>query len=161
MEGGNSLVDWISYGILGFVLFALAVLVLRSAWFFLSLLAIPLTDTLARHTRLGGAIRRWGERGDPMLPGAHAAEVGHELAPSLVPRGVRRGAAIGALLGALPGVWWAVRGAMATLRAGGSTGSALAEAALSLGLVASAGVIVGTAVGAGIGLAYEAARSPR
>ena len=158
MEGGTTLVDWISYGILGFVLFALAVLLLRSAWFFLSLLAIPLTDTLARRTRLGGAIRRWGERGAPV--GAHdaAADVAHEIAPSLVPRAVRIGAGLGAVLGALPGIWWAVRGAQSTLRAGGTVLDAVGQAALGLGLVAAAGLLVGTAVGAGAGLAYESVR---
>jgi hypothetical protein len=158
MEGGTTFVDWISYGILGFVLFALAVLLLRSAWFFLSLLAIPLTDTLARRTRLGGAIRRWGERGAPVSPHDAAADVGHAVAPSLVPRAVRLGAGIGAVLGALPGVWWAVRGAATTLRAGGTPMDAVAQAALGLGLVAAAGLLVGTALGAGVGLAYESVR---
>ena len=122
------------------------------------MLAIPLTDTLARRTRLGGAIRRWGERGAPV--GAHdaAADVGHAVAPSLVPRAVRLGAGVGAVLGALPGIWWAVRGAQATLRAGGTGMDALAQAALGLGLVAAAGLLVGTALGAGVGLAYESVR---
>ena len=158
MEGGTTFVDWISYGILGFVLFALAVLLLRSAWFFLSLLAIPITDTLARRTRLGGAIRRWGERGAPVGRYDAAADVGHAVAPSLVPRAVRIGAGVGAVLGALPGIWWAVRGAQATLRAGGTAMDAVAQAALGIGLVAAAGVLVGTALGAGAGLAYESVR---
>ena len=140
------------------MLFALAVLLLRSAWFFLSLLAIPLTDTLARRTRLGGAIRRWGERGAPVAPHDAAADVGHLVAPSLVPRAVRLGAGIGALLGALPGVWWAVRGVGATLRTGGTPMDAVAQAALALGLVATAGLLVGTGLGAGAGLAYESLR---
>ncbi|MDF1504943.1 hypothetical protein [Roseisolibacter sp. H3M3-2] len=161
MEGGNTLVDWISYGILGFVLFALAVLVLRSAWFFLSLLAIPLTDTLARRTRLGGAIRRWGERGAPVDPRMAASDVAHEVAPSQVPRRVRVGAGVGAVLGALPGVWFAIRGATLTLQRGETVMNALAQAALGIGLVASAGLLVGTALGAGLGLALEAFSSRR
>jgi hypothetical protein len=160
MEGGTTLVDWISYGIIGFVLFALAVLALRSAWFFLSLLAIPVTDVLARRTRLGGALRRWGERGEavgPTRPGA-PAEV---PAPSLVPRTVRHSAGVGAALGALPGVWWAARGAVLTLRGGGTALEALAQAALGLGLVAAAGVLVGAAAGALTGVAIDAVRTRR
>ncbi len=163
MEGGTTLVDWISYGIIGFVLFALAVLVLRSAWFFLSLLAIPLTDVLARRTPLGGALRRWGERGTPVA-GPLARPVPESWATpataqtSLVPLVVRRGAAVGAALGALPGLWWAARGAVLTLRAGGTALAALAEAALGVGLVAAAGVLVGPALGARAGLAVDATR---
>jgi hypothetical protein len=85
--------------------------------------------------------------------------VGHAVAPSLVPRAVRLGAGIGAVLGALPGVWWAVRGAATTLRAGGTPMDAVAQAALGLGLVAAAGLLVGTALGAGAGLAYESIRT--
>jgi hypothetical protein len=158
MEGGHSLVDWISYGILGFILFAFAVLLLRSAWFFLSLLAIPLTDTLARRTRLRGAIRRWGERGAPVDPIAAAADVAHEAAPSLVPRRVRLGAGVGAALGALPGLWWAGRGALLTAERGGTALETLAQAALGVGLVASAGLLAGTAAGALVGLVLEAVR---
>lgn len=166
MEGGTTVVDWISYGIIGFVLFALAVLLLRSAWFFLSLLVIPVTDVLARRTRLGGALRRWGERGVPVA-GPLARPVPESWAapdtppPSLVPPAVRRGAGIGAALGALPGVWWAARGAVLTVRAGGTWPEALAQAALGLGLVASAGVLVGTALGALAGLAVDARRGAR
>ena len=164
MEGGTTLVDWISYGIIGFVLFALAVLVLRSAWFFLSLLAIPVTDVLARRTRLGGALRRWGERGTPvagrLAPPIPESWATPATAPqSLVPLVVRRGAAVGAALGALPGLWSAARGAVRTLATGGTTMAALAEAALGIGLVASAGLLVGTALGALAGLAIDALRS--
>ena len=164
MEGGTTVVDWISYGIIGFVLFALAVLVLRSAWFFLSLLVIPVTDVLARHTRLGGALRRWGERGVPVAgplarPAPESWAVSTSAAKSLVPRVVRRGAGIGAAMGALPGVWWAARGALLTLRAGGTTMEAVAQAALGIGLVASAGLLVGTALGALAGLAIDARRA--
>ena len=163
MEGGNSLIDWISYGILGFVLFALGVLVVRSAWFFLSLLAIPLTDTLARRTRLGGAIRRWGERGadPPPRAVAEAGDVIEAAAPAQAPFAVRRGAGVGAAIGALPGLWLGARGAMRTLGAGGSVAAALADAALGVGLVSAAGVLVGTAVGAAIGLAWDALRGGR
>lgn len=157
MEGGTTVVDWISYGIIGFVLFALAVLVLRSAWFFLSLLAIPVTDVLARRTRVGGALRRWGERGTVGLPTRAGATEPATPPPSLVPRGVRRATAIGAALGAVPGVWWAARGALLTVRRGGAT-EALAQAALGLGLVAAAGVLVGSAAGALAGLALDARR---
>jgi hypothetical protein len=135
------------------------VLVLRSAWFFLSLLAIPLTDTLARRTPLGGMIRRWGERGAPVDRLAAAADVAHEAAPSLVPRRVRVGAGVGAALGALPGLWFAARGAVLTVQRGGTALEAAAQAALGVGLVASAGVLVGTALGAGLGLALEALSS--
>ncbi|GLC27629.1 hypothetical protein [Roseisolibacter agri] len=160
MEGGTTLVDWISYGIIGFVLFALAVLVLRSTWFFLSLLAIPVTDVLARRTRLGGALRRWGERGATGAGTFGALDPTPTVATTAnVPRAVRLGAGVGATLGALPGVWWAARGALVTLRAGGSALSALAEAALGIGLVASAGLLVGTALGALVGLAVDASRS--
>jgi hypothetical protein len=160
MEGGTTFVDWISYGIIGFILFALAVLALRSAWFFLSLLAIPVTDVLARRTRMGGALRRWGERGAP--PGAFASGVPDAApAPSLVPPTVRRGAGIGATLGALPGVWWAARGALLTLRTGGTAIEAVAQAALGIGLVAAAGVLVGAAVGALTGAAVDALRTRR
>jgi hypothetical protein len=158
MEGGSTLVDWISYGIIGFILCALAILALRSAWFFLSLLAIPVTDVLARHTRLGGALRRWGERGEGVRPAA-AGALEMPPAPSLVPHVVRRGAAIGAALGALPGVWWAARGALLTARSGGTMLEAVAQAALGLGLVAAAGVLVGAAAGALTGAAIDAVRT--
>lgn len=165
MEGGNPIVTWISYGILGFVLAALAILALRSAWFFLSLLAIPLTDVLARRTRLGGVLRRWGERG-PRYGSGFAADAPAQATPtedparrpSHVPAPVRRGAQLGAVIGAAPGIWLAARAALLTVRGGGSALGAAAEAALALGLVAGAGLLVGAALGALGGAAWAALR---
>jgi hypothetical protein len=48
MEGGNPLLEYLTYGVISLVALALGILALRSAWFFLSLLAIPLAETVGR-----------------------------------------------------------------------------------------------------------------
>ncbi len=48
MEGGSPLLEWITYGMIAFVLFAIGFLAFRSAWFLVSLLAIPVTNALSR-----------------------------------------------------------------------------------------------------------------
>ena len=55
MEGGNPIVEYLTYGILGLVALSLGILAVRSAWFFLSLLAIPLTETIGRWRPFRGA----------------------------------------------------------------------------------------------------------
>ena len=169
MEGGSPILEWITYGIVGLVLAALGFLALRSAYFFLSLLAIPVLGALGRTRRFGGAVRRWGERGPasglPALgPTDEAAvdEAAARLSGVRVPRAVQLGLRIGAGLGALPGVWMAVRGARLDLARGASTGEVVGTVAFALCLVAAAGALVGGALGALGGAAVDAlARNDR
>lgn len=165
MEGGSPLLEWITYAIVAFVLLALGALALRSAWFFLSLLAIPLTTLLARRSRrLRRTFYRWGERGTASLPGVtlgpeeEQAIAEAQAAHAVVPAAVRRGVRIGAALGALPGLWSAVRGAQLELARGESAATVAGTVALALGLVAGAGIVVGAVLGAAAGIAVEAAR---
>jgi hypothetical protein len=160
VEGGNPVLEWVTYGIVGFVLLTLGVLFVRTAWFFLSLLAIPLTDALGRTRLLGGAVRRWGERGPrgagTVLDPRTEQAIGEASAAQLqIPASVRVGARAGGALGALPGFWMAVTGARAALLRGDTFWEVAGAVAMALALVAAAGAIAGAAVGifAGIGIA--------
>lgn len=165
MEGGSPILEWITYGMIACVLFAIGFLVYRSLRFFLSLLLIPVTDALGRTRLFGGAVRRWGEAGAPRsgLPTLSAeeeravAEAARAAAPQ-VPLAVQRAIMLGAALGACPGLWWAVRGVQAGLARGDSTGGLAATAGIAIGLVSAAGAIVGGVVGAAVGLVVEAGR---
>jgi hypothetical protein len=173
MEGGNPILEYVTYGVMGLVLLALGVLAVRSAWFFLSLLAIPLAETAGKWRPFRRAVARWGERGarrDPDLWRATASpplesdaidEAALAAAGPIVPRPVRRGLRLGALLGALPGLWLAWDGARQTLARGEGTAAALGAAGIGIGLVAAAGALLGGALGAGAGLAWEATRRVR
>jgi hypothetical protein len=165
MEGGSPVLEWITYGIMGFVLLALGFLALRSAYFFLSLLAIPVLGALGRTRLFGGAVRRWGERGPatglPVLgptDEAAAAEAAAALSGVRVPRAVHLGLRIGALVGALPGVWLAVRGARLDAARGEPAAVIAGTVAFALCLVATAGAFVGGAAGALAGAAADALR---
>jgi hypothetical protein len=151
------------------VLLALGFLAFRSAWFFASLLAIPVTNALARTRLVGGAVRRWGERGaaggsrtlGPTDEEAIAEAAAAAAAGPQVPAAVRRAMIACALLGALPGLWMAVRGVRLGMARDESALELAATAALAVGLVAAAGFFVGGAVGVGIGLAIDAAQRRR
>jgi hypothetical protein len=168
MEGGSPILEWITYGIIGFVLLALLLLALRSASFFLSLLAIPVLGALGRTRLAGGLVRRWGERGPAVgLPVLSAAdeEAVDEAAAGLsrvrVPRAVRLGIRTGAVLGALPGVWLAARGAQLGSARGESPAEVAATVAFALCLVSAAGAIAGAATGAVAGAGVDAIRRGR
>jgi hypothetical protein len=168
MEGGSPILEWITYGIVGFVLLALLLLALRTAYFFLSLLAIPVLGALGRTRLAGGVVRRWGERGPQVglaLPAA-SDEQAIDTAVAAhggvqVPRAVSRGLRVGALLGALPGVWMAARGAYLSLGRGESAVEVAATVAFALALVSAAGALVGGGVGALAGAAVDAVRGAR
>ena len=164
MEGGSPILEWITYGMIACVLLALAFLAFRSAWFFASLFAIPLTSVLGRTRRFGGRVRRWGERGAPqdgvpLLGASDEAALDEALATqSQVPAAVRGAMIAGAVLGALPGLWMAIRGVRLGLARGEPVGDLAATAGIALGLVGAAGVIAGAVVGVGAGLLFEAVR---
>jgi hypothetical protein len=165
MEGGSPLLEWITYGMIACVLLALSFLALRSAWFFASLLAIPVTSVLSRSRRLGRVVRRWGERGSghdgvPTLGPTDEAAVEEAVAAAgpQVPPVVRRAMITGGLLGAVPGLWLALRGAQLGLARGEGMASIAATVGMAVCLVGAAGLFVGGAVGVGIGLALDAAR---
>jgi hypothetical protein len=163
MEGGSPLLEYVTYAIVGIVLCALGVLALRTAWFFLSLLAIPLTEAASRWRPTARIVRRWGERGVSREYGTPNGAVTQapldEMRRPQVPLAVRRGLAWGAALGTLPGVWLAVHGAMQARAADASSGEIAAAVGMGLGLVAAAGALAGGAVGALAGLAREAWRT--
>ena len=165
MEGGSPVLEWITYGIVGFVLLALSLLALRTAYFFLSLLAIPVLGALGRTRLLGGAVRRWGERGAtgglPVLGASDeraVEEAAARLSGGSVPRPVQVGLVVGAVVGALPGVWLAVRGGRLSAARGESPWEIAATVAFGLCLVAAAGALVGGAVGALGGAGVDALR---
>jgi hypothetical protein len=140
----------------------------RTAWFFLTLLAIPLTSVLGRRSRrLRSTFYRWGERGTASMPGrtldpeAEAAIAEAQSAREGVPATVRRGMLAGALLGALPGVWSAARGAQLELARGEGAATVAATVGIALGLVAGAGVVLGAVLGAVVGIAVDAVRERR
>lgn len=163
MEGGSPILEWITYGMIACVLGALAFLAFRSAWFFASLFAIPLTSLLAR-TRFRRRVRQWGERGIPAggVPtlGASDEEALDEAlaTQSQVPAAVRRALIAGAILGAVPGLWWAVRGVRVGLARGDALSDLAATVGIALGLVGAAGIIAGAVVGVAVGLVFEALR---
>ncbi len=159
MEGGSPLLEYLTYGVLGLVALALGILALRSAWFFLSLLAIPLTETVGRWRPFRGAVQRWGERGEHADPRLWAARLPAEEGPAAPvnagsPRVVRLAMRLGALLGVLPGVWLGVRDA--------ARATTMADAAwallMGIALLGGAGLLVGIALGAGAGILIAAAR---
>lgn len=163
MEGGSPVLEWITYGMVGVILFALGFLFLRTAYFFLSLLFIPVLGALGRTRRFGGVVRRWGERGPsagmPVMGASDEAAV-DEAAASLsrvrIPRTVRLAIRVGAALGALPGLWLAVRGAGLARERGDTAGEIAGYVAFALCLVAGAGVVVGSGLGALAGVALDA-----
>lgn len=165
MEGGSPFVQYLTYGMIAVVLCALGFLAFRTAWFFLSLLVIPLGEAASRWAPAARLATRWGERGARRDPTSWrhdaigAAQT--EQAPRLPPRAVRRGMAIGAALGALPGVWLGVRGALRTHASGGSALEIAAAMGIALGLVAAAGALVGGAAGAAGGAAWDAIAAAR
>ncbi len=166
MEGGSPVLEWITYGIVAFVLLTLGVLFVRTAWFFLSLLAIPVTDALGRTRLFGGVVRRWGERGPrgegTVLDPRTEQAIGEASAAQLqIPASVRVGARVGGALGALPGVWMAVTGARAALLRGDTAGEIAGAVAMGLALVAAAGAIAGAGVGVLAGIAVAALRGDR
>jgi hypothetical protein len=159
MEGGSPLLEYLTYGVLGLVAFALCVLTLRSAWFFLSLLAIPLAETVGRWRPFRGAVERWGERGahaDPRLWGARPPTDAGAESPTRrgSPRAVRLGMRLGALLGALPGLWLGVRDATRASTAGDAAWAFV----MGLALLGGAGLLLGIALGAGAGVLIAASR---
>ena len=162
MEGGSRLLEWVTYGVMGLVLLALGVLFVRSAWFFLSLLVIPLAETVGRWRPFRGMVDRWGERGgrrDPELWAARLdVEPAHQAPPRpTMPRAIRLGTRLGAAVGAVPGLWLAVRDASRAMDAG-TPGDAVWAVVMGLALVGGAGVLLGAALGAAIGLLVEVAR---
>lgn len=168
MEGGNPILEWITYGMIGLVLLSVALLALRSAWFILSLLLIPVTGALGRTRLFGRAVRRWGERGAggagglrTLGPSDEEAIAAAVAARPVVPAVVRRAMVVGAVLGALPGVWMAVDGVRHDLARGEPTAAIAGTVAMALALVSAAGVFVGGAVGALVGLALDAAAERR
>lgn len=168
MEGGSPVLEWITYGILGVILFALGYLFLRTARFFLSLLLIPVLGALGRTRAFGGLVRRWGERGPagglPVMGASDEAavdEAAAAVARVRIPRAVTGGARLGAALGAAPGVWYAAQGGWAA-RVGGEPALMIAgHVAFALCLVGGAGVLVGSALGALAGVAVDAGRARR
>ena len=168
MEGGSPILEWITYGIVGFVLLTLGFFAVRSAYFFLSLLFIPVLGALGRTRLFGGAVRRWGERGpstgmSPLGPSDEEAveAATRELNRVRVPRAVSIGLRAGAAVGALPGVWQAVRGARLAAERGETAIEIAATVALALCLVAAAGTLVGAGIGALAGAGVETIRRPR
>jgi hypothetical protein len=164
MEGGSKLMEYLTYGVVGFVLLALAVLAVRSAWFFASLLVIPLAESVGRWRPFRDAVARWGERGARRDPALWAArlELGPDATPrrpSGIPRLVRRSALVGATLGALPGVLTGIREAIRLLGRGGTPADAIWSVGMGVGLVGSAGALVGAALGAAVGIAAGALRA--
>jgi hypothetical protein len=168
MEGGNPILEWITYAMVGFVLLTLGFFAVRSAYFFLSLLFIPVLGALGRTRLFGGAVRRWGERG----PQAGMSSLGatdeaavDDAARALnrvrVPRAVSLGLRVGAAAGAAPGLWQAVQGARLAAARGESAVEILATVALALSLVAAAGALVGAGLGALAGAGVDAVRRPR
>jgi hypothetical protein len=160
MEGGSSFVEYLTYGMVGVVLLALGFLAVRTAWFFLSLLAIPFSEAASRWAPARRALSRWGDRGARRDPTTwrHA---GREPAPASdagpgAPPAVRRGLGVGALLGAVPGLWLAARGGLHTHAAGGSTAEVLSAIGIGIGLVAAAGALLGAGLGAAAGIAWDA-----
>jgi hypothetical protein len=165
MEGGSPVLEWITYGIMGLVLLMLLVIVVRSAYFFLSLLAIPVLGALGRTRLAGGVVRRWGERGPhdglPVLGASDEVavdEAARALAGVRVPRAVRLGLWAGAAAGAVPGVVLAVRGARAAAARGETGLEIVATVAMSLALVGAAGALAGAAVGVLAGVGVDALR---
>lgn len=163
MEGGSPFLEYLTYGVIGFVLLALGILAVRSAWFFLSLLIIPLAETVGRWAPFRGMVDRWGERGAKRDPRLWAARLDVDVTPvdpaptPGAPRAVRIGARLGAALGAVPGVWLAVRNTV-----GAATGADAVWAILGgVALLGAAGALVGTALGAGAGLLWTAVRGGR
>jgi hypothetical protein len=165
MEGGNPFVEYLTYGMIGVVLLALGFLALRTAWFFLSLLAIPLSEAASRWAPTRRAFARWGERGARRDPTSwrHAPVGGGAPTGAMpgAPAAVRRGLGVGALLGAVPGLVLAVRGGLHTHAAGGSLAETASAVGIGIGLVAAAGALLGAALGAGAGLAWDALASRR
>ena len=160
MEGGNPVLEWITYGIVSVVLLALGLLFLRTAWFFTSLLLIPVTQALGR-TRFAGAVRRWGERGGttattPLDPATEAAIGDAELAGLQIPPGVRTGVRVGAALGAIAGVVAVAHGVWLGHQRGDGFGEVAATVGVALGLVLAPGVVVGAVLGAAGGAALDA-----
>jgi hypothetical protein len=164
MEGGSPVLEWITYGIVGFVLLALGLLAMRTAYFFLSLLAIPLLGALARTRAFGGLVRRWGERGPsaglPTLGVTDEAAVDEaaRLRGVRVPPAVRLGLRAGAAAGAAPGLWLAARGGFLARARGESVAEIAATVAFGVCLVAAAGLLVGAALGALLGAGVDAVR---
>lgn len=164
MEGGSPILEWITYGMVGVVLLALVLLALRSASFFLSLLAIPVLGLLGRTRLAGGMVRRWGERGPrdglPVLGASDEAAIDEAVraAGVRVPRAVLRGLWLGGAAGATPGIVFAVRGAWLSTARGESAGEIAGTVAIALGLVAAAGALVGATLGALAGAGVDALR---
>jgi uncharacterized membrane protein len=168
MEGGSPVLEWITYAMVACVLLTLGFFAFRTATFFLSLLAIPITSVLGRRSRrVRRLLYRWGERGTAGLPGttlgpeeeAALDEIMAAQRPK-VPLVVRRGVVVGAGLGAVPGLWLALRGAQLELARGETLGTVVGTVAFALGLVAGAGVVVGGTLGAAAGLALDAVGHP-
>lgn len=165
MEGGSPILEWITYGIVGVILLALGVLFLRTAWFFTSLLLIPLAQALSR-TRFAGPVRRWGERGSdrriPALDPSTEAAIGEaELANLQIPPSVRVGVRVGVALGGLGGVVAMARGVWLAHHRGESVAAVAATVGVALGLVTAPGVVVGAVLGAAGGAALDALKRPR
>ena len=162
MEGGSRVLEYLTYGVIGFVALALGILAVRSAWFFLSLLAIPLAETVGKWRPFRGAVERWGERGalrDPALWAARLEleESARPAARLQSPRAVRLSMRIGAALGTLPGLWLGVRDAARAWSAG-ATGDAAWALVMGVAFLGGAGLLVGVAIGAGVGIAITAMR---
>jgi len=168
MEGGNPILEWITYAMVGFVLLTLGFFAVRSAYFFLSLLFIPVLGALGRTRLFGGAVRRWGERGPKTGMSSLGAsdeaavdEATRELNRVRVPRAVSVGLRVGAAVGAVPGIWQAVVGARLAAARGETAGEIAATVALALSLVAAAGTLVGAGLGALAGAGVDAMRRRR
>lgn len=166
MEGGSPILEWVTYGIIGVVLLTLGILFLRTAWFFLSLLAIPVTHLLGRTRLFGGVIRRWGERGPAtgsrVLDRQADDAIGEaSMAQWQVPGAVRTGLRLGAVLGTLPGVWMAVQGARLAGARGESPWEVAGTIATAAGLVMAPGLLAGAAGGAAVGLLAATLRGER
>jgi len=166
VEGGNPILEYITYAMVGVVLFALGFLAFRTAKFFLTLLAIPLLEAAARWRPAARSVAAWGERGAERDPTSWRATLAPDVDAQVVttrdvPIGVRRGVAAGATIGALPGIWYAISGALRDHVAGAPLTDVAATIGIAIGLVAAAGAFVGAAVGVVAGLGVEALRERR
>jgi hypothetical protein len=164
MEDGSPLLEYVTYGIVGFLGLAMLLLALRTAWFFLSLLMVPVLGALGRTRLAGAAVRRWGERGPhiglPVMGPTDEAAVAEAAAASRVqiPRAIRLGVRAGVAVGASPGVWYAGHGALLARARGDSAWEIAGHVALALCLVSPAGALLGAGAGGLAGLAIDAGR---
>jgi hypothetical protein len=164
VEGGSPLLEYATYAVVGIVLAALGLLFLRTTWFFLSLLLIPLTESASRWAPTRRLVRRWGENGSEPMPSAlEPTATGAADGDAIrIPLAVRRGVWLGAAIGALPGLALALRGALhAAAATGGTLGDILSAVAAGVGLVAAAGALLGGAIGAMLGAGWDAVHSRR